>query len=138
MSTIAAGAAREQSEPEDARPGSVEDLIEKTVDPGEQVLFIAKVLRRMTFQLFEKAMVVLTDQRLIVLTPAFPSGWELNQAHANAACSILNTKERFDGSRIVAFSHEDGTLCLYFPRQWRAQAEWICQTIDPAGTAAQN
>lgn len=131
MSTIAADRVRNLAD-DSIRANTVEDVIGRAVDPGELVLFQSKVLRRLTFQLFEKAVVVLTDQRLLIVSGAFPSGHELTQAHLSSQCAVINTKERFDGSRIVAIRHSEGTLCLYFARPWRAQAEWICQTLGPA------
>jgi hypothetical protein len=80
--------------------------------------------------LFDKAVVVLTDRRLLIVSPSF-TGHELTQTHLSSGCGVLNSKERFDGSRIVAIRHESGNLCLYFARPWRAQAEWICQTLGP-------
>jgi hypothetical protein len=131
VSTIEADRVREHQD-ERIHAGSVEDVIGLAVDPGELVLFQSKVLRRLTFQLFEKAVVVLTDRRLLIVSPMFPNDHEVTQVHLNTDCGVLNSKERFDGSRIVAIRHESGHLCLYFARPWRAQAEWICQTLGPA------
>jgi hypothetical protein len=120
------------------RAKSVEGVLARILEFGEPVMFQANVLRRTHTLLFESAIVVLTDRRLLLLSQVFPSGYELKAQHKSAACSLINHKERFDGSRIVAIrTEEKKTLCLYFGRLWRAQAEWICQALPEANAAAQ-
>ena len=109
--------------------GSAEGLIEYLLEPGEQVAVTAECLRRVAIQLFEKATVVVTNQRLLVVSPCFPWGYKLREAHFLEDCRVANGKGRLDGSCLLVLAHDTGKLCLYLPRSRRREADAIVEAM---------
>jgi hypothetical protein len=66
---------------------------------------------------------------LIVIGPAFPWGHTVKGSYPLADCSVVNGKERIDGSRLMVLRHDRGTLCLYFPRSHREEADAVLNAI---------
>lgn len=109
--------------------GSAETLIEYLLEPGEQVAVSAECLRRVAIQLFEKATVVVTDQRLLVISRCFPWGYKLKEAHFLEDCRVANGKGRLDGSCLLVLAHNAGKLCIYLPRSRRQEADAIVEAM---------
>jgi hypothetical protein len=86
-------------------------------------------LRRVALQLFEKASVVVTDQRVLVVAPGFPWGYELKEIHSRAACAILTGRERKDGSRLLIVRVGKDKLCLFFARSHQQEADDVLNAI---------
>jgi hypothetical protein len=114
---------------ERSRADSAEEALLQALQPGEHTYLFTECLRRQKFQLFERAVVAVTDRRLIVIGPAFPWGNEVKADHALATCTVINGKERIDGSRLMVIRHDHGTLCLYFARSHRDEADAVLNTV---------
>lgn len=114
---------------EKSRADSAEEALLQTLQPGEHTYLFTECLRRQKLLMFERAVVALTDRRLIVIGPAFPWGHEIKEDHPLASCVVVNGKERFDGSRLMVMRHDRGTLCLYFPRSHRDEADAVLNAV---------
>ncbi len=104
---------------------SLEGTIQEALEPGERRVAFADVLVRVVLQLFERSALVLTDRRLIVLSPAWPWGYKVDAAMDRAGCRLERYKERFDGSRLMIVRNDDRNLCAYFGRSWQKEADMI-------------
>lgn len=114
---------------EKSRADSAEEALLQALHDGEQTYLFVECLRRQKLQMFERAVVALTDRRLIVIGPAFPWGHNVKEAHPLTDCTIVNGKERIDGSRLMVLRHDRGTLCLYFARSHREEADAVLNAV---------
>ena len=114
---------------ERSRADSAEEALLQSLQEGEQTALFTECLRRQKMQMFERAVVALTDRRLIVIGPAFPWGHTVKEAHPLTDCSVVNGKERIDGSRLMIIRHDRGTLGLYFARSHREEADAVLNAI---------
>ena len=114
---------------EKSRADSAEEALLDALLEGEQAYLFAECLRRQKTQTFERATIAITDRRLIVIGPAFPWGHTVKEAHPLTDCTVINGKERIDGSRLMVLGHDRGALCLYFPRSHRDDADAVLDAI---------
>jgi len=114
---------------EKSRADSAEEALLNALQEGEQAYLFAECLRRQKGQMFERTTVAVTDRRLIVIGPAFPWGHTVKEAHPLTDCTVVNGKERIDGSRLMIVRHDRGTLCLYFARSHREDADAVLNAI---------
>ena len=118
--------------PRSSHPESAEELVADHLGSDEHVVAFAECLRKTKAQLFERASVVVTGRRLLVVGPAFPWGQEIKQQHPLESCYVVNGKERVDGSRLMVIRHDSGALCLYFSRHRRDEANSILDSVGLA------
>lgn len=111
---------------------SVADAVAPALVAGEHVVAAADCMRKLHVQLFERATVVTTNQRLMVVSPAFPWGHTVRAKYPLGDCKVANGKERIDGSRLLIIDTGSGTLCLYFSRGHREGADWIVESVGLA------
>lgn len=118
---------------------SVADAVAPVLVAGEHVVAAAECMRKLHVQLFERATVVTTNQRLILVAPAFPWGHTVRATYPLGDCKVVNGKERIDGSRLLIIDTATGTLCLYFSRGHQAGADWVVESVGlaPNPNAAQ-
>lgn len=95
----------------------------------------AEALVKVVMQLFNRCALVLTDRRLILMTPSWPRGYKAEGSFPRSSCTILKTKRRFDGSTLIVISHGAGVTCLYLSRPWSSQAEVIIGALTPETSA---
>lgn len=111
------------------RASSPEEAVARALLPGEQVTFFAECLRRQKSQLFEKCTIALTQERVLIAGTAFPWGADVKQVHRLETCTIVNGKERPDGSRLLVLSTDNSPVCLYFKRTQIQAADAILARI---------
>ena len=104
---------------------SVLEPIEAELRQGEAVVVYAEGLLRVVSPLFDKCAAVLTGERLIVLTQAWPWGFKVRAAESRADCGVVKYKMKFDGSRLMVLEHGEEVRCLYFSRHWQEEADVI-------------
>ena len=114
---------------EKSRADSAQEALLKALQAGEETYVFVECLRRQKLKTFERAVVALTDRRLLVIGPVFPRGFDVREAHPLADCTVVNGKERIDGSRLMVLRHDRGTLCLYFGRSHREEADAILNAV---------
>ena len=116
----------------ETRADSAEEVVVRVLVPGEKVELFVECLRRQKTRLFEKAVIALTNGRLLLVSQAFPWGFELHDDYARTTTWVVNGKERVDGSRLMVLRHNGGTICLYFTRHQRDEAEALLEAVGIA------
>lgn len=119
------------------RADNPEEVVAAALYPDEHLWMMVECLRRRRLHIFERSVIALTERRLMVISPAFPWGYQLDGAYPLSSSWVVNGKERIDGSRLMVLKHEGGMLCLYFGRNHRDKAEAILTAVglDPTRAA---
>ncbi len=111
--------------------GALDKAVGGTLQPGEQIVAFAEGLMKVVLQLFNKCAVVLTDRRLIMLSPSWPWGYRIDGSLPRSQCAIMNLKRKFDGSSLLILKHPGGVTCLYFSRHWQPQTDLLVAALAP-------
>jgi hypothetical protein len=112
-----------------AVPVHVGAALQLATAPGECLLACAESTRMVGTELFERAYVALTDQRILVFSADDERGVRLAASDSLACCRIINQRELADGSMLVILGHAAGYRCLYFGTSWRAEAKAILEAV---------
>ena len=125
-----------------AIPTHVGAALRLATAPGECLLACAESTRMVGKELFERAYVALTDQRILVFSADVESRVQLTASDTLASCRIINQRELADGSMLVILGHKYGYRCLHFAGSWRAEAKaileavrmpYVMTAVEPAG-----
>ena len=103
--------------------GDLRAALATSLLPDEQVEMDAEALVRVTMSFFHRCLLCLTDQRLIVLKPAWPWGYKAFLTIDRAECVLDRIKKKIDGSTLVVIKHPRGIDCFYLSHRWQGQAE---------------
>ncbi len=109
---------------------SIEDLLGNNLEAGERRLSFAAVRQRTgEGSEPEEGAVVLTDRRLLLVSVAWPTDYELKTSLPRSSCAILRHHDDPEGSSRLALGTPDGELDLEFPSQWRREAYAIREAL---------
>jgi CheY-like chemotaxis protein len=110
--------------------GDLQAALTTSLLPDERVELDAEALVRVTMAFFHRCLLCLTDQRLIVLKPAWPWGYRVSLAIDRDECVLDRIKKKIDGSTLVVIKHPRGIDCFYLSRHWKEQAETLERALS--------
>ena len=102
---------------------SIQGVLSQATDSGETVEVFASAERRTGTDDFEQVAVVLTKNRLLIVSPTKDLGYELSTAEARPDCNVISQTVMPDGSLSVVLDAGQHYLGLHFPSSWRPEAE---------------
>ena len=119
-----------QEEPHAVTYASVQELMEAVLESGERRVSFAAVMRALAKGESEQVAVVLTEDRLLVASVAWPSDYELTEALDRDVCTVLGHEDRDDGTSRLMIGHPDGMIKLEFAVEWRKEAFVIREALS--------
>jgi hypothetical protein len=107
---------------------TVQSVLSQAVNSSERVEVFASAERRVGENDFEQVAVILTNERLLIVSPSRDLGFELSTATARSSCGVSQTDEADDSMSVVVDA--SGTyFALHFPASWRPEAETLVDTL---------
>jgi hypothetical protein len=107
---------------------TVQSVLSQAADSSERVEVFASAERRIGDDDFEQVAVILTKERLLLVSPSRDAGFELSTAAARSSCGVSQTDEADDSMSVVVDA--SGTyLALHFPSSWRPEAEALVDAL---------
>jgi hypothetical protein len=107
---------------------TIRAVLAQAEDSAETTEVFASAERRVGDGDVEQVAVILTNTRLLIVSPARDIGFELSTEAARSACGVSQTDEA-DGSMSVVVDAGGKYLALHFPSSWRPEAEAVVDIL---------
>jgi len=104
---------------------------------GEHIVAVAQCEQLIGRGDFQRAAVVLTDRRFLLVSYSPDTGYSLSAAEERSTYRSIVHKAHADGSMLVVLMCGHGHQSLYFKPSWRREAELVLEAFatPPVGRA---